>query len=298
MTTWDMSNVIKGLLRQPGVQDAWGRLLSQDPRFPELSFRWDKTVAESLQYMLELGEDTDEELAMAAFKLGLDDCRIAGQEDSKMDVDPVAQETQDHSLVMPASKWSSMSRMPISSELHNVPMRREALDIAAWSCHDTSQSFLTRPQNVPARQQPTLITSPTGMNLIHGQMLSAAFSMEHGNPHEICSTHYPAPTQSQLLDPALCGEDYLYPLPALDDHEPWLSDSINQSKQEHSRMQTDTPAHQIDALLDENLLLAANTDLSLDDAETLLISSNGVSARHEKPLPSLPEESSEHDVDS
>ena len=72
MKSWSLTTLIKGLLLQPGVNDAWKYLLeNSEPRLPESSFTWELPTAEGLQLRLELCDETPQQLASAAFELGV-----------------------------------------------------------------------------------------------------------------------------------------------------------------------------------------------------------------------------------
>ena len=62
---WNISNVIKGLIQQPGVSHVWQNSLGMGyPR--SLDFTWNDSVAKDLQLRLELSEESAEVLAAAA----------------------------------------------------------------------------------------------------------------------------------------------------------------------------------------------------------------------------------------
>ena len=70
---WDTTNLIRGLLLQPGVQRAWDAILATGPihRFGE--FVWDRRTVEETQYLLQMGPSPTQSvdsLAVAAYKAG------------------------------------------------------------------------------------------------------------------------------------------------------------------------------------------------------------------------------------
>ena len=72
MESWSLTTLIRGLLSQPRVSDAWQYLLStSEPRLPESSFTWELPTSEGLQLRLELCDETPQQLALAAFELGI-----------------------------------------------------------------------------------------------------------------------------------------------------------------------------------------------------------------------------------
>lgn len=66
MNEWTQTNVIKGLLLQPAVNDAWQAVLSSHPRIVTPELRWNLLDAETLQLSLELGKQGCDELAIVA----------------------------------------------------------------------------------------------------------------------------------------------------------------------------------------------------------------------------------------
>lgn len=72
MKSWSQTTLIRGLLLQPGVSEAWQYLLAtSEPSLPESSFTWEMPAAEGLQLKLELCDEAPQQLASAAFELGI-----------------------------------------------------------------------------------------------------------------------------------------------------------------------------------------------------------------------------------
>ena len=69
MSSWDLSNVIRGLLLRPEVEAAWQDIQRSNPYLVESSLRWSLPFADGLQLRLEIGEETGEVLARAALEL-------------------------------------------------------------------------------------------------------------------------------------------------------------------------------------------------------------------------------------
>ena len=70
---WDTTTLIRGLLRQPGVQRAWDAILATGPIHHLEEFVWDCRTIEETQHLLEMGPSPTqsvESLAMAAYKAG------------------------------------------------------------------------------------------------------------------------------------------------------------------------------------------------------------------------------------
>ena len=64
---WDPNKVIRGLLLQPGVFEAWRRILASHPALIESLLRWDLSVTKMLQSRLEVGNESADALAEMAF---------------------------------------------------------------------------------------------------------------------------------------------------------------------------------------------------------------------------------------
>ena len=70
---WDTTMLIRGLLRQPGVQRAWDAILATGPIHHLEEFVWECRTIEETQHLLEMGPSPTqsvESLAMAAYKAG------------------------------------------------------------------------------------------------------------------------------------------------------------------------------------------------------------------------------------
>ena len=70
ISDWDFTNVIQGLLLQPGIQEAWQQLLGLLDPFSRSKINWIKGRSQDLQHKLEQGltvEDPPQALAQAAY---------------------------------------------------------------------------------------------------------------------------------------------------------------------------------------------------------------------------------------
>lgn len=70
MNDWDLTNVVKGLLLQPEIQEAWQNLLKSLDPFRPSEFKWNKSGNKDLQYRLEKGltdKVTPKSMAQAAY---------------------------------------------------------------------------------------------------------------------------------------------------------------------------------------------------------------------------------------
>ena len=77
ITNWNYSNIIRGLLLQPAINEAWMRLLESLDPFRPSETRWNKSGTETLLYKLErrlTGNDTPQSLAKAAYDSAEFDC--------------------------------------------------------------------------------------------------------------------------------------------------------------------------------------------------------------------------------
>lgn len=68
LDNWDDNNLIKGLLLQPELRKCCRVLFKSDPSRADSTFVWPSSVVKDLQYKLELGQSTPQELALLAFK--------------------------------------------------------------------------------------------------------------------------------------------------------------------------------------------------------------------------------------
>lgn len=82
MNAWDLSNTIRGLLLQPGVEAAWQEILRSKPYLMESSLRWKLPLADGLrlQLKLEMGEETGTVLARMALDLSVSEFGQPNQE--------------------------------------------------------------------------------------------------------------------------------------------------------------------------------------------------------------------------
>jgi hypothetical protein len=69
MNQWRLTNMIRGLLLQTEVSNAWQYLLASQPALHESDFSWELPTAEGLQLRLEIGGESGQDLALAAFQL-------------------------------------------------------------------------------------------------------------------------------------------------------------------------------------------------------------------------------------
>lgn len=67
ISEWDANRIILGLLLQPGVQESWRNILTENSRCNELGFHWNPIAVKSLQLRLEKCEEPVNNLALAAF---------------------------------------------------------------------------------------------------------------------------------------------------------------------------------------------------------------------------------------
>ena len=76
---WDSNKVIRGLLLQPGVSESWRRILASHPGLTESFLRWELSVVKDLQFKLELGNESADDLARLAFNKSIYDLTHQGE---------------------------------------------------------------------------------------------------------------------------------------------------------------------------------------------------------------------------
>ncbi len=152
MKSWSLTTLIRGLLLQPGVSDAWQYLLTTlEPSLPESSFTWELPTAEGLQLRLELCDETPQQLALAAFELGFSLLKVPSNDYSapvgqseRQQIDIDFSDDQTVTSAPPASRMASPS--------HATFAQRAALAAGCPTISppinmNTSKMELCRPQS-------------------------------------------------------------------------------------------------------------------------------------------------------
>ena len=141
MDEWRLDNVIRGLLMQDGVREAWRFLIAANPGVVESGLRWEMSNAEGLQLRLEVGDEASEDLAAAAFALSSYD--DAGKWDvlaglsvpaaAGMDVGTFDSSAQSLGYMVPSSARSSGYDSTNSIYLEeSVPLMPQSLNWTEW----------------------------------------------------------------------------------------------------------------------------------------------------------------------
>ena len=158
MKSWSLTTLIKGLLLQPGVSDAWQYLLANsEPSLPESSFTWELPTAEGLQLRLELCDEAPQQLASAAFELGISLLKVPSDDYAA----PVGQSERQQLDVDFSDNRTVTSAPPtsrIASPSHATFSQRAALaagrpTISPLNNMNTSQMELCRPQSAQQNRQ-------------------------------------------------------------------------------------------------------------------------------------------------
>ena len=221
MSTWDLSNVIRGLLRRPEVDAAWQDLLRLNPYLVESSLRWRLPIADGLQLRLEMGEETGIALARAALELSSYDLEVSSHAGSPCMTKP---ET-------PAVDSSYPAAWNLSATPTTAPPR---------SMYNTA-SDIFRPGAMSSRVRPGL--SP--LNEMNSS--NSGFHTSRGSPaqHGLASSPDPAQspwqwTQSEWLSSSFSNSgdsetdlrSMLYSLPV-----DWPSSHPGLPPDDHARIQ-------------------------------------------------------------
>lgn len=130
MSGWSLTNVIKGLLLQPEIKEIWQDCLASNPSLHESNFRWELPRAEGLQSKLELGEDSPNDLANAAYRLSNHSSKPASQGLAAITAVPGMPPV--FLDAYPFDECHSMGSppMPVMSSIHNAaPEMRQCKDL-------------------------------------------------------------------------------------------------------------------------------------------------------------------------
>ena len=164
MKSWSLTTMIRGLLLQPRVSDAWRYLLAtSEPGLLESSFTWQLPTAEGLQLRLELCDETPQQLALSAFELGTRLPVAPGHDYAG----PVGQsETPQIDFDLPGNPASTTAPpIPrIGPPSHATFFQRAALGtgrptISPLNNLNTSKMEMCRPQSAQ-RNEPPFLRSP------------------------------------------------------------------------------------------------------------------------------------------
>ncbi|KAK3177913.1 hypothetical protein OEA41_000045 [Lepraria neglecta] len=118
---WDANKVIEGLLRQSGVNESWGHILTSNPYVARSGFSWDQSIVKDLQARLEMAVEDPDILATAAFEFSVPYWEYqstmnadTNYVDQDMDIDQSYNQHQEHDtrlmLYDPASTLGSVEQ--------------------------------------------------------------------------------------------------------------------------------------------------------------------------------------------
>ena len=152
MKSWSLTTLIKGLLLQPGVSDAWQSLLAtSEPSLPESSFTWELPTAEGLQLRLELCDEAPQQLASAAFELGISLLKVPSHnyaasvgQFERQQIDTDFSDNQTVTSAPPTSRMGPPSHATFSQWAARAAVRPT---ISPLNNMNTSKMELCRPQS-------------------------------------------------------------------------------------------------------------------------------------------------------
>ena len=157
MESWSLTTLIRGLLLQPGVNEAWQYLLAtSEPSLPESSFTWELPTAEGLQLRLELCDEAPQQLASAAFELGSSLLKVPSN-DYAAPVGKTERQQLDTDFPDNRSVTTTLSTSRMASPSHATFFQRAALAAGRPTISplnmNTSQMGLCRPQSAQQNRQ-------------------------------------------------------------------------------------------------------------------------------------------------
>ena len=188
MSEWSLTNVIRGLLLQPNVSNAWQSLLTSHPTVLESGFSWELPTAEGLQLRLETGEESGRDLAVAAFRL-----RGKGSDLPRQgSVAPIAMSAEQQMEIDSQSNFQSVANAALMSTTSLAPnasfAQRSALvsrrpPVSPLSNINSSQldlygsQFSQPSQSIPFRTPSAVGNHPTGLTMHPAPILDAGGHM-------------------------------------------------------------------------------------------------------------------------
>ena len=167
--SWSLTTMIRGLLLQPRVSDAWQYLLAtSESSLSESSFTWQLPTAEGLQLRLELCDETPHQLALAAFELGTrlpitpgDDYAGPVGQSERQQINFDFPDNQALTTAPPISRMGSPSHATFSQRAALVAGRPT---ISPLNNLNTSKMEMCRPQSAQ-RNPPPLSRSPNSSGM-------------------------------------------------------------------------------------------------------------------------------------
>lgn len=161
MHAWSQDNVIRGLLLQPHISDAWQAVLNLRSEVRHSELRWNPPDAEVLQFRLEMGEQSGHDVAFAALNASNHEaiihCRKEKQEvptamENKTRVNPPSLHSLPTSTVLPTN--------PVASNWGQDP-RISQYDAGAWFAESNS---LAQSSVHPSRTDPNSHDQPQDLS--------------------------------------------------------------------------------------------------------------------------------------
>ena len=207
MDQWSLTNVIRGLLLQPKVTNAWQHLLASHPMLLECNFSWELPTAEGLQLRLETGEECGQDLALAAFQLRANTSNtprqdyttpIAVSAEQQMDLDS----NSDFQSVAHAALMSTTSLTPNATFAQRSASVSRHLPVSPLNNVNTSRLDFCGSQ-FPQPSQTALFKSPfaTEDSLADLPTHSAPFSDTSGHMLQQPWSFFASSTRTQPLNP-------------------------------------------------------------------------------------------------
>ena len=183
MKSWSLTTLIRGLLLQPRVSDAWQYLLAtSEPSLPDSSFTWQLPTAEGLQLRLELCDETPQQLALAAFGLGtclptvpVDDYAAPVGQSERQQIDFDFSDNQALTTAPPISRMGSPSHATFSQRAALAAGRQT---ISPLNNLNTSKMEMCRPQS--AQRNPPSLSEMPDANGTFPDSLTSPQTVSHG----------------------------------------------------------------------------------------------------------------------
>ena len=314
MNSWSLTTLIKGLLLQPGVSDAWQYLLAtSEPSLPESSFTWELPTAEGLQLRLELCDEAPQQLASAAFELGISLLKVPSNnyaapvgQSERQQIDIDFSDNQTMTSALPASRMGSPSHATFSQWAALAAGRPT---VSPLNNMNTSKMELCRPQSAQ-QHRPHLSRHPDANGIFPDCLTSPQVVSFDGvgdtihQPwsHSIESTRslplnsniqYPhGPSDQDHFDAN--GISFFDDFPDIDvdqEYHPSFTNSVSSDLYHHG-----TPADYFHPRYDAPVPTASFDDRDPGAQRHLLYPGPG--SRGSKPLPALPAQPEEPDFDS
>ena len=311
MKSWSRTTLIRGLLLQPGVSEAWQYLLAtSEPSVPESSFTWDSPSAEDLQLRLELCDEAPQQLASAAFELGISLLKVPGDNYAapigQSEREQIGFDFSDNRTMTSASPTSRMGSPSHATFSQWAALAAGRPTISPLNNVNTSKRELCRPRSAQ-QNRPHLSKTPDANGPLPTLPQAVSFdgigdTIQQQWSHSIPSTRslppnsdiqYPhSPSDQDHLDPN--GISFFDDFPDVDvdqEYHPSITNSVS------SDLYHDvTPADYFRPHYDATMPTTSFDDRDHGAQRHLRIF--GASSHGSKPLPALPAQPEEPDFNS